>query len=154
MSRAFTREETNENAIADLGERPVSAHRNFVTPNGLALIEREIADLRADLKVAEGEGDKTRIAVLSRDLRYWLARHESAEPVPTEPSDTVRFGTTVSIEDEDGKTARWTIVGEDEADPTQGTISHVSPMARALYGKGAGEAATVNGREWEIVKVG
>ena len=152
MSRAFTREETNENAIADLGERPVSSHRNLVTPGGLAAIDNEIATLRSDLKAAEGEGDKTRIAVLARDLRYWLSRRETAELVPPEEgSEIVRFGVTVSLEDEDGKQARWRIVGEDEADPSKGSISHVSPMARALFGKGIDEAAVVNGREWEIV---
>jgi transcription elongation GreA/GreB family factor len=42
-------------------------------------------------------------------------------------------------------------VGEDEADPSKGTISHVSPMAQALFGKAVGDVVTVNGREWEIV---
>ncbi len=154
MSRAFTREETNENAIADLGERPVSAHRNLVTPEGLAAIDAEIERLRAAVKSADGDEDKTHQAVLSRDLRYWLARRESAEVVPPEDSDVVRFGMTVSLENEDGKTARWRIVGEDEADPSNGTISHVSPMAQALFGKGVGDTAVVNGREWEIVGLG
>lgn len=152
MSRAFTREETNENAIADLGERPVSEHRNLVTPEGLAAIDAEIERLRAAVKSAEGDEDKAHKAVLSRDLRYWLARRESAEVAPPEEdSDVLRFGMTVSLEDEDGKTARWRIVGEDEADPSNGTISHVSPMAQALFGKGVGDTAVVNGREWEIV---
>lgn len=152
MSRAFTREETNENAIADLGERPVSVHRNLVTPEGLAAIDQEIATLRGDLKAAEGEGDKTRIAVLTRDLRYWLSRRETAEVVPLEDdSAIVRFGMTVSLEDDDGKKARWRIVGEDEADPAKGSISHISPMAQALFGKAMGEVAVVNKREWEIV---
>ena len=55
------------------------------------------------------------------------------------------------IESEDGKSQTWTIVGEDEADAAKGRISHVSPMAIALFGKAAGEVATVNGKEWEIV---
>ena len=56
MSRAFTREEDSENAIADIGERPISPHRNLVTQHGLAMIEAEIADLRANLAKAEAEG--------------------------------------------------------------------------------------------------
>jgi transcription elongation GreA/GreB family factor len=47
----------------------------------------------------------------------------------------------------------WKIVGEDEADPAKGTISHVSPMAVALFGKKIGDLAAVNGKEWEIVKL-
>ena len=43
MSRAFTREDDNENALADIAERPVSANRNLVTPEGLAMIEASAA---------------------------------------------------------------------------------------------------------------
>jgi len=152
MSRAFTREDDNENAIADIGERPVSPHRNLVTPGGLAQIEDEIADLRRELAKAEAASDRQRIATLSRDLRYWSARRENAEPsVPDPDSDVVRFGMTVTIEDEDGKRKSWKLVGEDEADAAKGSVSHVSPMAQALFGKAIGEVAVVNGKEWEIV---
>lgn len=152
MSRAFTREEDSENAIADIGERPVSPHRNLVTPAGLAMIEAELASGRAELARAEGEGDRQRIAVVSRDLRYWLARRENAElSVPENGSDVVRFGMAVSLESEDGNKVSWRIVGEDEAEPAQGSISHISPMARSLFGKRIGDVAAVNGKEWEIV---
>ena len=63
MSRAFTREDESENAIADIGERPVSQHRNLVTRSGLANIESEIAVLRAELAKAEAEGNRERIQV-------------------------------------------------------------------------------------------
>jgi transcription elongation GreA/GreB family factor len=152
MSRAFTREDDNENAIADIGERPVSPHRNLVTEAGLAQIDEEIATLRRELAKAEGDSDRLRIATLSRDLRYWSARRESAElSVPELDGDVVRFGMTVTIEDEDGKRKAWKIVGEDEADAARGSVSHVSPMALALFGKSVGEMAVVNGKEWEIV---
>ncbi len=152
MSRAFTREENAENAVADIGERPVSTHRNLVTQAGLAMIEAEIAEARAELQSADSQADKLRAASVMRDLRYWLARHESAElSVPEPDSDVVRFGMSVELEGEDGKAVTWRIVGEDEADPAKGSISHVSPMARALFGKSVGDAVTVNGKEWEIV---
>ena len=152
MSRAFTREENAENAVADIGERPVSSHRNLVTQAGLAMIEAEIAEARAELQSADSQADKLRAASVMRDLRYWLARHESAElSVPEPDSDVVRFGMSVELEGEDGKAVTWRIVGEDEADPAKGSISHVSPMARALFGKSVGDAVTVNGKEWEIV---
>jgi transcription elongation GreA/GreB family factor len=152
MSRAFTREEDSENAIAGIGERPVSPYRNLVTANGLAMIDAETAELREALARAETEGDRERIALVSRDLRYWTARRESAElSVPEEDSDVVRFGMTVELENEDGKSVSWRIVGEDEADPAKGSISHVSPMARALFGKKVGAVVTVNGKEWEVV---
>ena len=155
MSRAFTREENSENAVPDIGERPVSPHRNLVTQDGMAMIEAELAGLREEFAKAEGGTDKQRVAVLLRDLRYWTARRENAElSVPEKDSDVVRFGMAVELESEDGKSVSWKIVGEDEADPANGSISHVSPMARALFGKKVGDVATVNGKEWEIVGLG
>ncbi|MER8375021.1 transcription elongation factor GreA [Mesorhizobium sp. M1406] len=154
MSRAFTREEDSENAIAGVGERPISHHRNLVTERGLAMIEENLADLRDVLAKAERKADRERIAVVSRDLRYWTARRESAElSVPELGSDLVRFGMGVTLEGDDGRKVHWKIVGEDEADPAKGTISHVSPMAVALFGKKVGDVASVNGKEWEIVKL-
>ena len=155
MSRAFTREDDTDGVIADIGERPVSKHRNLVTEEGLKAIDAEVASLRAELAKAEAAADRERIALVSRDLRYWNARRESAElSVPDPDSDVVRFGMTVTIEDEDGKKKHWKIVGEDEADASKGTISHVSPMAAALFGKKAGDVAVVNDKEWEIVETG
>jgi transcription elongation GreA/GreB family factor len=150
MSRAFTREEDNE-AIADIGERPVSPHRNLVTERGLAMIEAELEALRKELAKAERQEDRERIAAASRDLRYWTARRENAElSVPEPDSPVVRFGMGVTLEGEDGGKVHWKIVGEDEADPGKGSISHVSPMAQALFGKAVGDIVTVNGREWEV----
>ncbi|MCO6048605.1 GreA/GreB family elongation factor [Mesorhizobium sp. RP14(2022)] len=152
MSRAFTKEDESGDVLGGIGERPVSTHRNLVTPQGIAAMDREIASLREEL--AKGP-DREKVALLSRDLRYWTARRETAElSVPEPGSDVVRFGMVVSLESEDGREARWRIVGEDEADAAHGSISHVSPMARALFGKGVGDVATVNGVEWEIVGLG
>lgn len=154
MSRAFTREDDSDNAIADIGERPISQHRNLVTGAGLAAIDKAVADLREDLARAEAEGNREKIALVSRDMRYWNARRETAElSVPEPDSKVVRFGMTVTIEDDEGAKKTWHIVGEDEADAASGSISHVSPMALALFGKAVGEVATVNGKDWEIVAI-
>jgi transcription elongation GreA/GreB family factor len=151
MSRAFTREQDDDRSPSDIGERPVSEHRNLVTPDGLRMIEAEAASLREELAKAEADGEREKIALISRDLRYWAARRESAEvSVPDPESDVARFGMSVTIEAEDGTSHRWKIVGEDEADATKGKISHVSPMAVALFGKSVGDLVTVNGKEWEI----
>lgn len=98
MSRAFTREEDSENAIAGVGERPISTYRNLVTERGLAQIEENLADLRDVLAKAEKKADRERIAVVSRDLRYWTARRENAElSVPEPGSDVVRFGMPAKV---------------------------------------------------------
>jgi transcription elongation GreA/GreB family factor len=54
---------------------------------------------------------------------------------------------------EDGRTQAFRIVGEDEADPAQGTVSHVSPLARAVVGRSVGDVVTVLGREAEILEI-
>ncbi|MCO5063159.1 MAG: GreA/GreB family elongation factor [Rhizobiaceae bacterium] len=152
MSRAFTKEDDDEFALADIGERPVSQERNLVTEEGLAQIDKQLSHLRDELGLAEKAGERERMALISRDLRYWAARRENAELSIPEPDEKlVRFGMTVKIVNEDGKEATWKIVGEDEVDAARGKISHVSPMAKALFGKGVGDIATVNDSEWEII---
>ncbi|SPU54711.1 Transcript cleavage factor greA [Brevundimonas vesicularis] len=159
MSVAFTREEDLEATAADLADRPISPHPNLVTPEGLAAIEAELASARAAYTAAQVQGsiesDRTAIARATRDLRYWSARRASAQLIaPTEDDGAVRFGGSVSIEREDGRAQTWRIVGEDEADPAAGSVSHVSPLARAVMGKRVGDEVTVAGQSAEIVAVG
>lgn len=159
MSVAFTREEDLEATAADLADRPISPHPNLVTPEGLAAIEAELASARAAYTAAQVQGsiesDRTAMARATRDLRYWSARRASAQLIaPTEDDGAVRFGSSVSIEREDGRAQTWRIVGEDEADPAAGSVSHVSPLARAVMGKRVGDEVTVAGQSAEIVAVG
>jgi transcription elongation GreA/GreB family factor len=44
-------------------------------------------------------------------------------------------------------------VGEDEADPKAGSISFVSPVARALMGKAVGDVVGTSGQEFEIMAI-
>lgn len=154
MSRAFTKEDDDTEAIAMIGDRPVSQTRNLVTQNGIEQIEAEMARLRDELSRAEKTEERVAVATILRDLRYWTARRETAELSEPDPaSDVVRFGMTVTLEGEDGKRRTWHIVGEDEADAAKGTVSHVSPMAVALFGKGVGDVVTVGGRQWDVVDI-
>lgn len=158
MSVAFTREEDLEATAADLPDRPISPHPNLVTPEGLARIETELAAARAAYAAAQAKGDieadRTAMARATRDLRYWSARRASAQVLETQADGRVRFGGAFTIERDDGRTQTWRIVGEDEADPAAGTISHVSPLARAVLGKRVGDEAEVAGRTVEIVAAG
>ncbi|MDB5453169.1 MAG: transcription elongation factor protein [Caulobacteraceae bacterium] len=158
MAVAFTREEDYESQAADLPDRPISPHANLVTASGLATIEAELAAARAAYSAAQMQGgvsaDRTAMARATRDLRYWSARRASAQL--TEPADApakVQFGHTVEFEREDGRRQGFRIVGEDEADPAKGSVSYVSPLARALMGKAVGDVALVNGAEVEVIAV-
>ena len=72
--------------------------------------------------------------------------------------DTVKFGATVTIIDEDSEEERrYTIVGDAEADASNGRISLSSPLARGMIGKAAGDtfevAAPGGARSYEIVTI-
>lgn len=72
--------------------------------------------------------------------------------------DTVKFGATVVVADEDTDEEKtYQIVGDQEADVKAGRISISSPIARALIGKTVGDSVEVNApggaRGYEIVKV-
>ncbi len=158
MSVAFTKEEDYESQAADLPDRPVSSNPNLVTPQGLAAIEAALAQARAAYGAAQSSGDvqtdRTAMARATRDLRYWSSRRGSAQLVETDPtSNRLQFGGTVTIDREDGRQQTWRIVGEDEADPKQGTVAYVSPLAQALLGKAVGDVAVVAGGEVEIVSI-
>jgi transcription elongation GreA/GreB family factor len=152
MSIAFLKDPEGD-VLEELPERPISPHRNLVTAQGLEHIEHEVARLEAELSAAQqrDEEDRLLVAKIARDLRYWMARRSNAELVPPiKDTSKVHFGSTVTIEREDGRRQVWRIVGEDEADPAQKTISHVSPLARALVNKGVGDVVDVNDLEVEI----
>jgi transcription elongation factor GreA len=58
---------------------------------------------------------------------------------PPTSGDRVTFGSSVRLEDDTGKELRYWIVGSDEAEPTRGRISILSPLARTLIGKRVGD---------------
>src|SRR5689334_21957937 len=103
MSRAFVKDQ-DDDFVEDLPDRPISAHPNDVTEQGLALIEASLAASRNALADAQAAEDRGAAARARRDLRYWTARHASARVVPP-PTDTteVRFGARVTIVRDDGR---------------------------------------------------
>jgi transcription elongation GreA/GreB family factor len=158
MSVAFTREEDVEAAAAHLPDRPISPHPNLVTSKGLAELDEALAAARKAYAAAQAAGDvqadRTAMARAARDLRYYMARRASAELVKPHPvSETVVFGSTVTFERGNGRRQIFRIVGEDEADPAGGSVSYVSPLARALLGKAVGDTAFFAGAEVEVVSV-
>jgi transcription elongation factor GreA len=58
--------------------------------------------------------------------------------------DTIKFGATVKVEDEDsGEKKTYQIVGEYEADFEKGRLALTAPLSRALIGKKAGDSVEV-----------
>lgn len=72
---------------------------------------------------------------LAHNLKYGVVTEKAG-------TDRVGFGNSVSVET-DGKTYTYLLVGTQESDPMQGTISLESPIGLALLGKRVGEKAVV-----------
>jgi transcription elongation GreA/GreB family factor len=153
MSRAFTKE-IDDNP-EEMVERPVSAQPNYVTPNGLAQIERALAKYEAAHTAAILKENKTAIELTAREIRYWSARKSTAILAPpSSSSDQVQFGSTVSVRRHDGRVQTFRIVGEDEAEPSGNTISYVSPFAQAVMGKSVGDHVEITGEDSEVLAIG
>lgn len=153
------------------------AERVPMTPKGAAKVRDELARLKAerpkisrDIGTARDHGDisenaeyhaaKERQGMVEaqiKDLEDKLSRCEVIDP--TRLSGTrIRFGATVSLSNlETDEKVTYQIVGADEANIDEGTISVSAPLARALIGKEAGDEVTVNlpagKRTYEVVEV-
>jgi transcription elongation GreA/GreB family factor len=152
VSRAFVKETDND--TAGLPDRPISPHRNLVTEAGLAGIESALDRFETAHRAAGDNGVREAAATASRELRYWRARRASAEVVkPSEDKSKASFGMTVTLRRDDGREQIFKIVGEDEADPSRGTVSYMSPLARAVLTHCPGETVVFANSEAVILDV-
>ena len=154
------------------------APRNYMTPNGYARLKAELTNLldveRPELvKViawaasngARSEnGDyiygKKRLREIDRRIHYLTKRLDTAavvDPAQRGESDQIFFGATVKYATRSGEEHTISIVGMDEVDATRGRVSWISPVAKALLRKQAGDVvrlSTPGGMdELEIVEV-
>jgi len=131
----------------------------YITPEGYKKIVEEYNWLHsterpritAEVSYAASLGDrsenseylygKKRLREIDKRIHFLRTRLEKIEPVdPAQfTGDSVLFGATVVIEDEDGREQTWTIRGEDEVDMAAKVISYVSPLGRALIGQQVGD---------------
>jgi transcription elongation factor GreA len=148
-----------------------------MTPRGAIKVREELARLKAerpkisrDIGTARDHGDisenaeyhaaKERQGMVEaqiKDLEDKLARSEVIDPARLSGSK-IRFGATVSLSNVDTEEAvTYQIVGADEANIDEGTISISAPLARALIGKEAGDEVTISlpvgKRTYEVVDV-
>ena len=100
--------------------------------------------------------DPSLSAIPSRiDVNFHALGIERVTRQLTEPSpgDTVQFGSRVTFRRTDGRKQSYRIVGVDEADPAQGTLSYISPVAQALLGREVGDEVQIGGARAEIIDV-
>lgn len=139
---------------------PPRPEPTYLSPAGLARLEAELAELRdvqrpavvARIKAARELGD------LRENADYEAARREqsfiegriqaveallrAAHVVDQATVHEVIVGSVVVLE-QDGDVHEYTIVGSSEANVTEGRISYVSPLGRALMGRRAGDEVVV-----------
>jgi len=141
VSKAFTKEDDGA-PVAPARRRGVPVPElNMVTPHGLRAARAELDAL------ARAGGDAERI----RELTEHLATAQAREP----PADraTIGLGACVTVEDDDGATHVYRIVGAIEADPKRGAVGWQTPIAQALWGLRAGDGASLPRGDVEIVGV-
>lgn len=152
MSRAFVKDSDDAGALEEMPERVISEHPNFVTARGLQRIEAIIRELEQGREAARVADDAATLAHINRDLRYWQQRLSSAQLITPEPAPArVRFGVTVVLEFANGARRQYTLVGEDEAEPAEGLLSWVAPVAQALLAHQVGDEVTLPDGKAEII---
>jgi transcription elongation factor GreA len=148
-----------------------------ISVEGLKALEQELEKLKAErpeviqaIKEAREEGDlkenagydaaRERQGMLEARICYIESRmcRFNVIDLNTLQGEKAIFGATVVIEDSDtGERKTWTLLGPDEAEPSKGSISTISPVGRALLGKEVGDEITVDaprGRiQYEIVSI-
>ncbi|MDY0014099.1 MAG: transcription elongation factor GreB [Rhodocyclaceae bacterium] len=154
MNKAFVKESDQEEEEPDLPAGLPPGSRNYMTRRGFLRLKAELDEL---LKVerpklvetiawAAGNGDrsengdyiygKKRLREIDRRIRFLIKRLENStvvDPAEQQNPEQVFFGATVSFCNADGSEAlTYQIVGVDEADASEGRISWISPLAKAL----------------------
>jgi len=140
------------------------ARARFITPEGFARIRSEYQELFGTerpklvetIAWAAANGDRSengdyiygrkRLREVDRRLSHLSRIMKAAkvvDPASQTSRDQVRFGASVELADEDDSRRMLTIVGDDEADATNGRIGWSAPLARALIGARVGDERIV-----------
>jgi transcription elongation GreA/GreB family factor len=152
MSSAFVKEDVER--PQEVPARPISSRPNFVTAEGLKQIDQALARYEAAYTAAVAKENRTAIELTAREVTYWSNRKNTAIVVSVASAGgQVQFGASVTVRRHDGRVQTLRIVGEDEADPSAGTISYFSPFAQAVMGKSVGDRVHIAGTESEILAI-
>ena len=105
---------------------------------------REHGDLSENAEYHAARERQSFIEGRVAELEDKMARAEVID-IATLSGDTVKFGATVTLVDEDtDEKIRYQLVGELEADVKGGRLAITAPLARAIIGKQVGDSVEVN----------
>ncbi len=150
MSRGFVREGDQEEIPMVLPRAFLpSGVPNYVTPEGLKLLQEEMETLKKErLEAGSNYVTKNYIDAKMRQLAERISSAILVDATKTDP-DTISFGKYVRYND---KVIR--IVGVDEANASKGLVSFISPIAKSLIGKKKGDKfEVVTPRRTEVVEI-
>ena len=178
MNKAFVREDESDEDEGPAAPELPAGTRNYLTRDGYRRLRAELENLikveRPNLVQvvawAASNGDrsengdyiygKKRLREIDRRIRFLMKRLDDAvvvEPAEQENTEQVFFGATVTVCDNEGLEATYQIVGVDEAEPGQGLISWLSPLARALMKAREGDRVKFRSpageREFEVIEI-
>lgn len=120
----------------------------------VAAMIREAQELGPDQLDAQYEDAKNQQAFLEgriSEVERLLEKASVIDEASARKSKIVQVGSTVTVKGKDGKSRKYQLVGPTEADPTQGRISHKSPVGRALLGKKRGEKVKIQAPAGDVV---
>ena len=118
---------------------------------------REHGDLSENAEYHAARERQSFIEGRIKEIEGLISRADVIDPLKV-AGDTIKFGATVSLVDEDTEEERtYQIVGEVEANIEAGKLNIRSPLARALIGKSVGDSVEVmtpgGGRCYEVLRV-
>jgi transcription elongation factor GreB len=148
VSKGFTRESDNsdEEEIPPFRPQLPPGTRNYITREGAARLKQRLNDLlerkqvfasRSNEAGTGAEADQRKIESAIRRLQQILDAVVVAD-IPVD-QEKVAFGATVIVRHGNGEESAYHIVGVEEADPERGSISWISPLARALLSRRAAD---------------
>lgn len=149
MSKAFTRESDDESRAEETPSfRPQlpPGTKNYITREGAERLKERLNDLiekKQAMTTMSNEGgtaseaEQWKIESAIRRLQQILDSVIVAE-IPAD-REKVAFDATVMVRHGNGEEAAYHIVGVEESDPERGSISWISPLARALLSRKAGD---------------
>ena len=111
---------------------------------------REHGDLRENAEYHAAKEQQGFTEGRIQEIEAKLSDAQVIDVTKINPSGKIVFGCTVTlVEQGNDQEVRYKIVGEDEADVKEDTISVLSPMARAMVGKSLGDTVVVKSPEGE-----
>ena len=147
------------------GALAINDEKNYITPQGFAALQTEFHQLYKierpavvrTVSWAASNGDrsengdyiygKRRLRQIDSRCRHLMKRMDLAEIVDSslqQHLEKVFFGAYVTLFNlADDSETTYRIVGKDELAPSKGWISWVSPLAKAMLGKGLGDVVKV-----------